>query len=98
MPSAACRVPAEEWEHFVHEVQRHAGIDLKAYKSSQVQRRVEGLMLRSGVDHLRDYLRLLDREPDRRRDLQKCVTVQCRSSSARPISSRTWRQLSCRAC
>jgi chemotaxis protein methyltransferase CheR len=75
LPSAERRVPAVEWDEFVHEVRRRAGIDLKPYKASQVQRRVQGLMLRSGVGHLGDYLRLLDREPDRRSELQTCVTV-----------------------
>ena len=75
MPSAECRVPGAEWDDFMREVQLRAGIDLKHYKESQVQRRVRGLMLRSGVDRLGDYLRLLDREPARQRELQSCVTV-----------------------
>jgi len=32
-------------------------------------------MLRSGVSRLDDFLRLLDREPGRRHDLQRCLTV-----------------------
>lgn len=68
-------MPGAEWDQFVHEVQIRAGIDLKAYKAGQVQRRVQGLMLRSGVEHLGDYLGLLDREPGRRQELQSCVTV-----------------------
>jgi chemotaxis protein methyltransferase CheR len=76
VPSIADRrVPATDWEQFVHQVRLRAGIDLKAYKPSQVQRRVQGLMLRSGVDQLADYLCLLDREPAKQQELQTCVTV-----------------------
>lgn len=68
-------MPGAEWDEFIHEVRLLAGIDLQGYKSSQVRRRVEGLMLRSGAGGLREYLRLLDREPARRRELQGCVSV-----------------------
>jgi len=63
------------WDDFVGEVQRQAGIDLRPYKPDQIQRRVRGLMLRSGVEQLQDYLRLLVREPARRHELHRCMTV-----------------------
>ena len=64
-----------DWEQFVSELRFRAGIDLDAYKPGQVQRRVRGLMLRSGVGEFGDYLRLLDSEPAKRQELQTYVTV-----------------------
>lgn len=67
--------PDTDWDNFVGEVRRRAGIDFRHYKQSQLQRRVRGLLQRSGVDRFDDYLRLLEREPARRGELQRCVTV-----------------------
>jgi chemotaxis protein methyltransferase CheR len=63
------------WDEVVGEVRRRAGLNLAGYKPRQVQRRLHGLMLRSGVQGWDEYLRLLEREPGRRQELWRCVTV-----------------------
>lgn len=66
---------SDEWEQFVVEASRRAGIDFRQYKKSQVERRVRGLLERSGLQRLDEYLLLLEREPKRRDELQRCITV-----------------------
>jgi chemotaxis protein methyltransferase CheR len=73
--SAQYAVLDGDWDHFVAEVRRRAGVDLRGYKPGQMQRRLQGLMLRAGVHGWHEYLRLLDEEPMSRQELRRCISV-----------------------
>jgi chemotaxis protein methyltransferase CheR len=63
------------WDRFMAEVRLRNWLDLRPYKASQVHRRIRALMQRAGVARLDDYLRVLDREPGKRGELQRAITV-----------------------
>lgn len=69
--------PAEEldYQQFQRDIRVRSGIELEDYKPEQMERRLRGLLARAGVSGYAAYLRLLDSDTDRLRQLRDFVTI-----------------------
>lgn len=61
--------PLEQW------VLRELGIDLTAYKSNQLQRRISSLMSRVGVNTIEEYIRILKADLTQRQKFIDYLTI-----------------------
>ncbi|WP_291580742.1 CheR family methyltransferase [Clostridium sp. UBA6640] len=61
--------PLEQW------VLRELGIDLTAYKSNQLQRRISSLMSRVGVNTIEEYIRILKTDLTQRQKFIDYLTI-----------------------
>lgn len=62
------------YSFFTHRVMRLAGIDLSAYKSQQMRRRLGSLLARSKAANLFEYAKMLE-QPDRLREFLDFFTI-----------------------
>lgn len=64
-----------DFSQFEQWVLKDFGIDLSAYKSNQLHRRIRSLMYRIGVDNLQDYVVLLKKEESQRQRFLDFITI-----------------------
>lgn len=81
----------QEYALICRHVKRAIGIDLTAYKSQQMQRRLDAYLRRSGAKDWPDYLRRLDRDGQEQASLRNYLTINV-SSFFRDAEK--WQQLS----
>ncbi|MBD5588089.1 protein-glutamate O-methyltransferase CheR [Clostridium botulinum] len=62
-------------EYFEEWVLKDFGINLKAYKQNQLQRRILSLMSRVGVNSVEEYINLLKRDKDQRIKFLDFITI-----------------------
>ncbi|MBE3575675.1 MAG: protein-glutamate O-methyltransferase CheR [Firmicutes bacterium] len=75
--SAGSPVPAAAWdfETFAQHVYAKSGIDLRAYKRQQMQRRINSLMQSLGIEDYRIYFELLDKDRGRYEEFLRRLTI-----------------------
>lgn len=61
--------------YFQDWVLKEFGINLKAYKQNQLQRRILSLMSRVGVNSVEEYIKLLKKEPHQRKKFLDFITI-----------------------
>lgn len=62
-------------EYFQEWVLKDFGINLKAYKQNQLQRRILSLMSRVGVNSVEEYISLLKKDNDQRKKFLDFITI-----------------------
>lgn len=66
---------SQEYQIFCQKIKALTGIDLNAYKSSQMERRLRTLMSRSDAGGFLAYARLLERDPQRLQEFKDFITI-----------------------
>ena len=64
-----------EYQSFGLKVKRLTGIDLAGYKSTQMERRLQTIMRKSGVEGYTSYAALLQRDPTALKDFVNFITI-----------------------
>ena len=62
-------------EYFKEWVLKEFGIDLKAYKPTQLHRRILSLMSRVGVNSVEEYIELLKKDREQRQRFLDFITI-----------------------
>lgn len=78
------------YEAFIEKIFQKTGIDLKAYKRPQMERRINSLMRSIGVEDYATYLRVLDAEPVHLRKFIDHLTINVSEFFRNPTQ---WRVL-----
>lgn len=73
-PDAALSPEDMAYSHFLRQVKRLTGIDLAAYKSQQMRRRLGTVMARNRVANLYEYAKLLER-PEKLQEFMDFFTI-----------------------
>lgn len=63
------------YEWFIQKIYERSGIDLRYYKRTQMERRINALMRSMNIDNYAEYLRLLVREPAHYRKFIDHLTI-----------------------
>jgi chemotaxis protein methyltransferase CheR len=74
MATIEAKVPVE-FELFRGRAARVTGVDLTSYKAPQMHRRLSVLLTRLGIPTYADYLRVLEKDPERRQEFRDYVTI-----------------------
>lgn len=65
----------QDWDTFKQKFNAKSGINLNNYKPAQMQRRINNLMIRHGVNSYTGFFHLLDSKPDLYRDFLDYITI-----------------------
>ena len=64
-----------DFKEFESWIYKEIGINLSAYKPSQLHRRIESLMNRVGVDSLKEYTELIKNNSEQRQKFLDFITI-----------------------
>lgn len=79
-------------EYFEEWVLKDFGINLKAYKQNQLQRRILSLMSRVGVNSVEEYINLLKKDKDQRIKFLDFITINVSEFLEIQKYSMNWRK------
>ena len=77
--SQGMSMTGQEYAFLYHQLRRITGIDLSAYKSQQMQRRLDAYLKRSGAKNWAEYLHRLERNPQELRAFRDYLTINVSS-------------------
>lgn len=73
---AAVRSPEDlDYAIFVKRIAKKTGLDLRAYKRKQMERRLRSLALQRGAGSLREFFDMLDRDPELLEQFRRRMTI-----------------------
>ncbi len=84
---------SQEYQIFFQKIKALTGIDLNAYKSSQMERRLRTLMSRSEAGGFLAYARLLERDPQRLQEFKDFITINVTEFFRNPEKYRELKEL-----